>query len=697
LTANELDIDNLEDANMFKSVSFASATGIITFTLYDDTTTSINLPTELIVSGGSYDPTTKDLTLVLASGDEIVIPLDDILTGVATETYVQTQLESYYTKIESNSAFLEAGTTKTSELINDGDGTSNFITASQLGDAGYGDMTEAEYATNGAVGVVDKAVVAESLETSDINDLPYIGDGQFTIPKNGVVTAIKNDNLVQPDVEGLTFSQIANGDLPTDIAEWTAFQSLNTSGDGYLINTGTGAGTTAISFIDILTTGVAYVYKVKFRVTNSDCLFLRVNDGVNSISIANPTINEWYTEYVVSTASTFRLQINHTYADTTTATGKVMQIDYVMAIPVPTKIASYPDAQILKFFSGADYIPYGVHGIKDLVITSHYTDIQGDAQTQVYELDTAMYSHDTREYQGDKVEEGVAVGATINATLLPLIKASSTFYAVDETTGETQEGTVGDVLTLTNTAKVIYELATYLPRTEANDNLLVERGQLLVSQYGSYTQDSEYGVKTEFSAESALDLVKQVQLGVETDVVQEKKLIEIDDKIEAFNVSQEEDLRFPATLIRQGATTKPDFDTTDVVLLFPQNDATEIAYINAQMPHAWEAGTSIEPHIHYIQEASGQAVFKIDYRWFNIGDAVPSTWTTYTMDTDAITYVSGDLHQLVIGALPISGTGFTASSVLQIKLYRDDNVYVGDAKVIEFDIHYKVNKFGLDI
>src|SRR6056297_581828 len=90
---------------MIKSVTFTGSTGVLTFTKYDDTTSTVNLPTELIIESGSYDSATKDLTLVLASGDEIVIPLDDILVGIATESWVNTQLSSYYTKVAADALF----------------------------------------------------------------------------------------------------------------------------------------------------------------------------------------------------------------------------------------------------------------------------------------------------------------------------------------------------------------------------------------------------------------------------------------------------------------------------------------------------------------------------------------------------------------------------------------------------------------
>lgn len=160
---------------------------------------------------------------------------------------------------------------------------------------------------------------------------------------------------------------------------------------------------------------------------------------------------------------------------------------------------------------------------------------------------------------------------------------------------------------------------------------------------------------------------------------------------------KEDDLRFPATLIRQGVSTKPDFSVTEVALLFPQNDATEIAYIIAQMPHDREPDSNIKPHVHVKLTKSGQAVFKIDYKWFNIGDEVPATWTTYTMDTYSNAYVATDINSIIMNVAPISGTGKTSSSIMLIKLYRDDNAYVGDIITYEFDIHYTRSRFGENV
>ena len=155
-----------------------------------------------------------------------------------------------------------------------------------------------------------------------------------------------------------------------------------------------------------------------------------------------------------------------------------------------------------------------------------------------------------------------------------------------------------------------------------------------------------------------------------------------------------EDLRFPASRIRQGATQKPDFDTDDLGLLFPQNDTDEIAYIIAQMPHSMKIGSDLEPHIHFYQTSVDTPVFKIDYRWYDNGGDPTGAFTTIIMDSLSFVYTSDTILQ--IGEFPlIEGSGISGvSSILDVKLYRDDNVVTGDVLLKEFDIHYEIDAPG---
>jgi len=158
--------------------------------------------------------------------------------------------------------------------------------------------------------------------------------------------------------------------------------------------------------------------------------------------------------------------------------------------------------------------------------------------------------------------------------------------------------------------------------------------------------------------------------------------------------TQWNDLRFSFTASKQGATAEPNFDETNVGLLFPQNDDTEIVFIIAQMPHDWKTGTNIRPHIHWQQSANTAVTWKMDYKWFENGGAVPASFTPISTSTGIFTYTSGDFAQ--ISSFPeIDGSSISSvSSMMLIKLYRDDNTTTGDVLAFEFDIHYQIDSLG---
>ena len=155
-----------------------------------------------------------------------------------------------------------------------------------------------------------------------------------------------------------------------------------------------------------------------------------------------------------------------------------------------------------------------------------------------------------------------------------------------------------------------------------------------------------------------------------------------------------DDLKFPLTRDKQGQSAKPDFDFTNLGLLFPQNNATEIVYLIGQFPHGRENGSSIHSHIHFWQTSALEPVFKMDYRWRKNGSDPTGDFTTLTAKTFVFPYISGTILQKV--SFPwIDGTEIdTVSSMIDIKMYRDDNIVADDVLTKEFDIHYKKNTIG---
>ena len=158
-----------------------------------------------------------------------------------------------------------------------------------------------------------------------------------------------------------------------------------------------------------------------------------------------------------------------------------------------------------------------------------------------------------------------------------------------------------------------------------------------------------------------------------------------------------DDERTPATLGRQGALSKPDFDFTNIGVLMPQDDTAEIMYITNQLPHSTKAGDiTIYPHIHYIQDEAEVPVFKIDYRFYNNGGAIPSFTTGLsTADGDGLvfTYPASAILQ-IIPFPSIALTDVGPSMWYDIKVYRDDDVVTGDVLLKGFDFHRPIDTLG---
>jgi hypothetical protein len=159
-----------------------------------------------------------------------------------------------------------------------------------------------------------------------------------------------------------------------------------------------------------------------------------------------------------------------------------------------------------------------------------------------------------------------------------------------------------------------------------------------------------------------------------------------------------DDLKFPATPALAGfvvSSFEPAYDNTNNGLLFPQNDATQISRLIAQFPHERKNGSNIRPHIHFVQTGADEPVFKMNYRWYKNGGDPTVDFTEVEASTFAFTYPgSGSILQ--IASFPeIDGSAIdTVSSIMDIQIFRDDNVVSGNVLLKEFDIHYQIDAFG---
>lgn len=153
----------------------------------------------------------------------------------------------------------------------------------------------------------------------------------------------------------------------------------------------------------------------------------------------------------------------------------------------------------------------------------------------------------------------------------------------------------------------------------------------------------------------------------------------------------------PANVALQGQANKPDYDFVNLGLLFPQNDPTEIAHIISQMDHRKALGEAIKLHIHFIQTSALVPVFKVQYKFYNQGAGVPGVFTELsTVDGNGpvFTWVSGSLAQIIPFPDIPAPTNENISANLDLKIFRDDNIVIGDVLVKYIDYHYPMDTDG---
>ena len=93
-----------------------------------------------------------------------------------------------------------------------------------------------------------------------------------------------------------------------------------------------------------------------------------------------------------------------------------------------------------------------------------------------------------------------------------------------------------------------------------------------------------------------------------------------------------------------------------------------------------------------MQTGAALPTFKLSYRIYNNGAAVPS-FETIATTTAVFPYVSGSMLQILLfPSVPMADLG--TSAWFDMILYRDDAVVAGDVLMKGFDFHYPLDAFG---
>lgn len=157
------------------------------------------------------------------------------------------------------------------------------------------------------------------------------------------------------------------------------------------------------------------------------------------------------------------------------------------------------------------------------------------------------------------------------------------------------------------------------------------------------------------------------------------------------------DKSFPLSRASQGANQKPDFDFTNIGLLFPQNDPSEKIYILNQMDHRKVFGSQLRLHVHFIQSEVNIPNFVCEYKFWINGEPVPESPTIIQTDDGPAApfpYTSGSILQIVNFPFFDPPVNEEVSTHLEMVIYRNDNRVTGDVLTKYVDYHYLFTTYG---
>jgi hypothetical protein len=164
-----------------------------------------------------------------------------------------------------------------------------------------------------------------------------------------------------------------------------------------------------------------------------------------------------------------------------------------------------------------------------------------------------------------------------------------------------------------------------------------------------------------------------------------------------------DDLQFaPDAFNPQGAASDPTFDQAVVPGTFLFSGTTEnLLTAIRQVPHRWQAGSTMRPHIHWEKTTtgSGDPLWQWCYTIANVGDVFPA-YSAWINATNAVPH-SNTVRKHALDTFPdLVMTGKRESCIICIQLRRLPSdpldTYVANARFLEFDIHYLSDKDGTE-
>lgn len=136
---------------------------------------------------------------------------------------------------------------------------------------------------------------------------------------------------------------------------------------------------------------------------------------------------------------------------------------------------------------------------------------------------------------------------------------------------------------------------------------------------------------------------------------------------------------------------------------FSQTTEEEV-FFDVQLPHTWEAGTELRPHVHWTHLVASppgttSVVWALEYTWANAVNPPGNTFgqTSIVRGTQLVE-AGSQYKQFITDLTPLDGTGKRLSSVLLCRLFREPtnvaDTFAAGAIALSIDFHYLSNTWG---
>ena len=165
-----------------------------------------------------------------------------------------------------------------------------------------------------------------------------------------------------------------------------------------------------------------------------------------------------------------------------------------------------------------------------------------------------------------------------------------------------------------------------------------------------------------------------------------------------------DDLQVSVYATKLGGLSDPDWvklrddgsGSTGVFTWHFDKTTSEELFFSVQLPHAWDAGSAIKPHVHWcpVDTDTGTVCWGLEY-WLSKRTGTPNANSTIIKSTPTAASGTAYLEQIE-GVGTITTTGYPVSTVLVCRLFRDvaTDDYNNDAALLGFDFHYQTDTPG---